>query len=177
MIRQLAVIIIATAVVALLLNQCRKPQWFPGRLFLWIMNRRHSSLTDWGLQHIPVATSHPILDVGCGGGMTVRKLSMLSKDGKVIGIDLSPTSVNSSQKLNSDLIKIGRVEIKQATVSTLPFPDGTFDLITAVETHYYWPNLANDLQEILRVLKPAGSVLILAETYKGMRNDLVFDLA
>ena len=104
MIKQLAVLIITSVVVALVLNQCRKPRWFPGRFLLWTMNRRHSALTDWGLQQIPVATSHTMLDIGCGGGMTVRKLSMLSKDGKVIGIDLSPTSVNSSQKLNSDLI-------------------------------------------------------------------------
>ena len=166
MIKPLALFILAV-VVALILNQCRKPRWFPGRLLLWNMNQRHSALTDWGLEHAPVATSRAILDVGCGGGMTVRKLCKSSGDSKVFGIDLSSTSVNSSRKLNADLIKAGRVEIEQSGVSSLSFPDGTVDLITAVETHYYWPNLSNDLQEIHRVLKPGGYFLIIAETYKG----------
>jgi hypothetical protein len=33
-----------------LLDQCRKPTGWLGRLFLWIMSRGHSKLTEWGLQ-------------------------------------------------------------------------------------------------------------------------------
>ena len=36
-----------------------------------------------------------------------------------------------------------------------------FDLVTAVETQYYWPDLAHDMREILRVLKPGGRFLCL----------------
>jgi len=45
-------------------------------------------------------------------------------------------------------------------VSQLPFPDDKFDLVTAVETHYYWPDLVADLQEIRRVLKPGGEIVL-----------------
>src|SRR5262249_21321757 len=62
----------------------------------------------------------------------------------------------------------------QASVSHLPFPDATFDVVTAVETHYYWPDFAGDLREVRRVLKPGGQVAIIAETYKGRRFDLVY---
>ena len=59
----------------------------------------------------------------------------------------------------------------QASVSRLPFADDKFDLVTAIETQYYWPNLQDDMKEILRVLKPGGRLMVVAETYKGGRND------
>jgi SAM-dependent methyltransferase len=63
------------------------------------------------------------------------------------------------------------VEIVRASVSKLPFIDYTFDLVTAVETHYYWPDLRGDLREVLRVLKPGGMLMVVAEAYKGGRYD------
>ena len=42
-----------------------------------------------------------------------------------------------------------------------------FDLVTAVETHYYWPDLAADMREVLRVLKPGGTFVLIAEAYKN----------
>jgi SAM-dependent methyltransferase len=48
-----------------------------------------------------------------------------------------------------------------------------FDVVTAIETQYYWPDLPADMREILRVLKPGGRLMIVAESYKGARNDAV----
>jgi SAM-dependent methyltransferase len=59
----------------------------------------------------------------------------------------------------------------QASVSQLPFSDNKFDLVTAVETQYYWPDLVKDMQEILRVLNPGRTLIIIAESYKGGKYD------
>jgi ubiquinone/menaquinone biosynthesis C-methylase UbiE len=67
---------------------------------------------------------------------------------------------------NAGLIKQGRVQFHHASVSELPFADNQFDLVTAVETQYYWPDLPNDMREILRVLKPGGRLAVIAEYYK-----------
>jgi len=154
-----------------LLYQVRKPSRWTGRLFLWIMNISHSRLTDWGLRHVLIEKHLTILDVGCGGGRTVEKLAALAPDGTVFGIDYADGSIAASRGRNARLIEAGRVEIKQASVSQLPFPDDKFDLVTAVETQYYWPNLLADMQEILRVLKPGGKLLVIAESYKTGRYD------
>ena len=42
-----------------------------------------------------------------------------------------------------------------------------FDLVTAVETHFWWPNLPGDMREVLRVLKPGGTLILIAEIYRG----------
>jgi SAM-dependent methyltransferase len=135
------------------------------------MNRRHSKLTEWGLAHVSIRSDNTILDVGCGGGKTVAKLASLAVNGKVYGVDFSEESVAVSRRTTQKLISAERVEIRHASVSALPFANGTFDLVTAVETHYYWPDLNADAREILRVLKPGGAVIIIAESYSGGKYD------
>jgi len=42
-----------------------------------------------------------------------------------------------------------------------------FDLVTAVDSHYYWPDLVADMREVLRVLKPGGKLMIIGKEFKG----------
>jgi ubiquinone/menaquinone biosynthesis C-methylase UbiE len=134
------------------------------------MNWSHSRLTDWGLDKISIEPRSTILDIGCGGGRTVSKLAAIATQGHVCGIDYSEESVAVSQKTNARWIDIGRVEIRQGSVSQLPFPNNVFDLVTAVETHYFWPDLAADTREVFRVLRPGGAVILIAEAYKGAKT-------
>jgi ubiquinone/menaquinone biosynthesis C-methylase UbiE len=153
-------------------SQCKRPRGWLGRLALWNMNSRHSKVTDWGLAHVSVNAHDTVLDVGCGGGRTVSKLAAMAAQGKVYGADFSEASVAASKRTNARWIEMGRVEIRHASVSRLPFPDGMFDLITAVETHFWWPNLPGDLREVLRVLRPGGTFAVIAEIYKGANTTM-----
>lgn len=153
-------------------NQCQKPTAWLGRFVLWNMNSRHSKVSDWGLSHISVDKHHSILDVGCGGGRTVGKLAALASRGKVYGVDISRQSVAMSSRVNRPLIEQGRVEIVEGSVSQLPFPDQMFDLITAVETHFWWPDLTTDIREVWRTMKPGGTLVIIAEVYKAAPTKL-----
>ncbi len=135
------------------------------------MNISHYQLTNWGLSHLSIGNRDTILDVGCGGGGTIHKLATMATNGKVYGIDFSIESVMVSQMSNRRLVQAGRVEILQSSVSCLPFSDNLFDLVTAVNTHNYWPDLAGDLQEILRVLRPDGTLIIIGSVYAGGKDD------
>jgi ubiquinone/menaquinone biosynthesis C-methylase UbiE len=154
-----------------LLNQWRKPTGWLGRILPWVLNISHSKVNNWGLKHISIEKDYTILDVGCGGGMTVKKLAGMATEGKVYGIDFSQESVAVSRRTNTRLIRMGRVEIRHGSVSSLPFADDMFDLATAVDSHYYWPHLVSDMQEVLRVLKPGGKLVIIGETYKGSKYE------
>ncbi len=159
------------ALMVYVVLQARKPTKWVGRLFVRAMNQGHSGLTDWGLTHVVIRSNFSILDVGCGGGKTVGKLAAIATDGRVCGIDLCEGSVAASCAHNSEGIKAGRVAIQKGSVSRLPFADNSFDLVTAVETQYYWPDLIGDMRETLRVLKPGGKLIVIAETYKGGKYD------
>ncbi len=134
------------------------------------MNVQHSRLTNWGLSHVPIGESDTILDIGCGGGRTISKLAGRASQGKVYGIDHSAESVAAARRTNAREIAASRVDIRQCSVSEPPFSDDTFNLITAVENHFYWPDLPADTREVLRVLKPGGSLILIAEVYKGSKS-------
>ena len=158
-------LIAAAIVILVFVGQCRRSSGWIGRFMTATMNRSHSAVTDGGLGFVSVASHAPVLDVGCGGGRTIQKLAAAT-NGRVCGVDYSAASVAASRRTNALAIAAGRVEILQASVSKLPFPGTTFDLVTAVETHYYWPSLIADLGEVRRVMKPGGSALIIAEVYR-----------
>ena len=164
-------IAVVLAATVYLTNQVRKPSRGLGRGALLRMNHSHSALTDWGLAHVQVEKGFSVLDVGCGGGRTVQKLAAAASTGRVVGVDFAAGSVDVSREVNAEAIRAGGVEIHEASVSKLPFPDDAFDLVTAIETHYYWPDLDADAREILRVLKPGGVFIAIAEAYKGSRYD------
>ena len=153
-----------------LLGQCRRPSGPVGAFVLWTMNRSHARLTDWGLGHVAIGARDVVLDVGCGGGRTVQKLAARAAQGRVSGIDFSSASVAAARRTNRAAIAAGRVEIREGTVSNLPYPEAAFDLVTAVETHYYWPDLPADVREVRRVLRPAGTFLLVAEAYRSARH-------
>jgi SAM-dependent methyltransferase len=75
-----------------------------------------------------------------------------------------------AKRTNRQLIDVARVEIREGSVSQLPFSEDMFDLVTAVETHFWWPDLPADIREVLRVLKPGGTLIIIAEIYKGAKT-------
>jgi ubiquinone/menaquinone biosynthesis C-methylase UbiE len=153
------------------LANARKPAGRLGRLLIRAMNISHYRLTDWGLSHLSIRKQDTILDIGCGGGGTVYKLARIATNGKVYGIDFSDESVMVSRMTNKQFVQMGRVEIQQSSVSCLPFPDAMFDLVTAVNTHNYWPDLVTDMREILRVLKLGGKFILIGSVYGGGKYD------
>lgn len=157
-------------------SQFKKPRGWLGRLLLRNMNSRHSKVTDWGLSHVSIEKDYTVLDVGCGGGRTLSKLAERATQGKVYGVDYSEASIEASNKTNAHWIELGRVEIRHGCVSTLPLDDGMFDLVTAVETHFWWPNLPGGVREVFRVLKPGGKFIIVAEVYKGANTRMAADV-
>ncbi len=143
-------------------SQCARPEGALGRVMLSFMNYTHAPLTKWGLRLVDVKDGWTMLDVGCGGGFTIRRLLKRSQDVQVYGIDISEESVVKAKKVNAEMLD-KQVFICQGSAEKLPYEDGKFDLVTAVETVYFWPNLPDCLQEVRRVLKSGGKFAILVE--------------
>jgi len=154
-----------------LLSQCGKPRGRFGRILVRGMNFGHAGLTRWGLTKVEISENATVLDIGCGGGRTLERLASLAGLGKAIGIDYSKDSVTVARKRNQRLIDSGQVEVVHGSVSSMPFPDETFDFVSAVETYYFWHDIAGDLAEVRRVMKPSGQLVIIAGMYRGSRYD------
>ena len=83
--------------------------------------------------------------------------------GKVQGIDYAAVSVEKARKVNARAIAAGRCNVQQASVAELPFEAEQFEAVTAFETVYFWPELAQNFREVYRVLKPGGVFFICNE--------------
>ncbi len=137
-----------------------------GRCMLRFMNFGHAPLTNWGLDHVTFRDGMTMLDIGCGGGATLKRLLKRSTGGKVFGIDISEESVAKARNLNKQLLG-SRVFVEQGSADSLPWAPQTFDVVTAVETVYFWPDLQKCFQEVKRVLKPGGQFAIMLEVIEG----------
>ncbi|MCW5850841.1 MAG: class I SAM-dependent methyltransferase [Anaerolineae bacterium] len=103
-----------------------------------------------------------ILDAGCGtGGLLAR----LSEEGWAVGVDLSATALGWAQRRT--LPNLGL-----ASVESLPFRDGVFDLVTCIDVLYHL-QVHEDmtaLREFRRVLRPGGYLLVKVPAFEALRG-------
>ena len=143
-------------------NTC-KPEGLAGKLMVSMMNAGHPPMAEWGFSHIQAPGDAACLDIGCGGGANLRRLLKKCPQGHVTGIDYSDISVEKSRSANRAAIKGGCCTVLQGNVMALPFAAEAFDLVTAFETVYFWPDITEAFAPVHRVLKKGGSFLICNE--------------
>lgn len=148
-----------------------KPQGAEGEMMLTRMNRDHYDLTGWAIGFLVFNENDRVLDIGCGGGATLRRLSEKIVSGKLTGVDYSEVSVRMSAELNKTDIQSGKMKIISASVESLPFDDNSFDKIVTVESFYFWPEPAENLKEVYRVLAEGGTFMLIADIYDNGRLD------
>ena len=143
-----------------------KPQGEDGATMLKRMNESHSPVTCWALEHWQIAPEEELLDIGCGGGATLKRMGEKITTGHLTGIDYSPVSVKTSLKTNRQDVESGKMKVLEGSVEALPFADDGFDKIITVESFYFWPNPQENLKEVRRVLKTGGTFLLVADIYE-----------
>lgn len=148
------------------------PEGEQGRKMLERMNEAHRQLTDWALDGsgiLPESDGN-ILDIGFGGGAALKNLEDRFPKTTLYGIDVSETAVDAATDYNRDAVIEGRMRLRQGEVSDLPYGDDMFSLILSVESYFFWPDFAEDVRGIARILKSGGSLLIAGESYQ--RDDI-----
>ena len=106
-----------------------------------------------------------ILDVGCGTG---ANLLMLSEYGEAEGVDISEDALAFCRERGLDKVRLGAGE-------QLPYEDGTFDLVTALDVVEHMDDDLAGLREMRRVLRPGGRVLLFVPTFMflwGLQDDV-----
>lgn len=152
-------------------RQFRKPEGEDGRTVLERMNEHHAPLWDFCLDGMPKAFDGSVLDIGCGGGGFLRRLSRRYPYAMLFGADISEEALAMTAEVNTDLIGDGGLELRRASVDDLPFGDGSFDMVTAMETYFFWPDFASGIGEIARVMSPGGVLAIGSELRYDGSND------
>lgn len=128
-------------------------------------------MTEWVLSQLSLQDARAVLDLGCGGGGALLRLSGLAPEAELHGIDISSESLRVAERTTGRLVEQERVFLREADVSRIPYDDGRFDVVVAINSHYFWPHLGDDLREIMRVLQPGGTLAVAGGEYFGGKHD------
>jgi SAM-dependent methyltransferase len=99
-----------------------------------------------------------ILDVGCGTGRLLRELGRF---GSAQGIDVSDEALRFCRQA-------GLEGVVKASLEQLPFPDGEFDLVTALDVIEHIDDHVAALRECRRVLRPDGRIVIFVPAHRWL---------
>jgi ubiquinone/menaquinone biosynthesis C-methylase UbiE len=145
--------------VAKKITQCMKHHGEEGFETIENMNVKHKEISEFAFSILDVGSDDNILDIGCGGGVNIEKFLKLTS-GNVNGLDYSEVSVEASIKQNHIAVENGRCNVIQADVSDMPISDEKYDLVSAFETIYFWPEIGETFKEVSRIIKPDGQFMI-----------------
>ena len=141
------------------ITQCMKPHGEEGIETIQNMNENHREISEFAFEKVNVGKNDKILDIGCGGGVNIEKFLKLTSE-NVDGLDYSEVSVAESVKRNLDAVDSGRCRIIPADVSAMPIDDESYNLASAFETIYFWPDIKETFKEVSRIIKPDGQFMI-----------------
>ena len=135
------------------------PKGLMGKFMLKGMNAGHKYIMKYAINLFDWQEGLNILDVGCGGGISIQLLLNASLNSRVTGLDISKEAVDQSKKLNKKYLG-DRCNVLQGSVEKLLFDNNTFDTVTAFETIFFWPNIRDCFKEVYRVTKLNGRFII-----------------
>jgi ubiquinone/menaquinone biosynthesis C-methylase UbiE len=155
----------------LLSAQYRRPS---GILGIWVsrqMARDHQRENLWTIGLLEVTPTDHILEIGFGSGFAINRIAGMLNNGKIAGVDFSPTMVKAARKRFAGLAQQGKTDLRHGDSTCLPFPNESFNKAYSVHSIYFWPQPLKALQEIRRVLEPDGICIITLLPRHRMRVD------
>ena len=116
-------------------------------------------------------TPRTVLDVGCGIGGASRHLAKGFGEGtSVTGITLSPKQVARATEL-AEQQGVRNADFRVMNALAMDFPDNSFDLVWACESGEHMPDKKKYVEEMVRVLKPGGTLVIATWCQRDDRDE------
>ena len=151
--------------------QARKPSGIIGRyLMTKIFNNGNADLNSFVKETLDLQREDRVLEIGFGPGKLINEMANITTDGVVEGIDFSQVMLKQASKLNKQYISNGTVRLRKGECSALPFDNESFDKLCSTNTLYFWKEPGKYFNEMFRVIKPGGKIVIGFRDEKQMCN-------
>ncbi|MCA9931744.1 MAG: class I SAM-dependent methyltransferase [Anaerolineales bacterium] len=150
----------------------------------WSSRRGKFHMRDRVIAGLNLRGDEQLLDVGCGNGLLLIGAAQKLTTGTAVGVDLWRHDLEShnnrgSVLRNAKLAGVAdRIRVKDADARALPFTDGRFDVVTSSLMLHHMDKAGREtaVQQMLRVLKPGGKLVIVEVAFADQLQKLLADL-
>jgi ubiquinone/menaquinone biosynthesis C-methylase UbiE len=143
--------------VRALSRQLGNPTGPMGSLVARMLNKNNAAVITAAVEALGLTGGERVADIGFGGGLGLDLLlDAVGDDGRVYGVEPSPSMLDRARKAHEVELEAGRLELDEATMASLPFPDAALDGWISLNTVYFVHDLAPAFAELARVLRDTG---------------------
>jgi SAM-dependent methyltransferase len=141
-------------------RQARRPSGPFGWLLARIWIAESARANQAALEVVDVRREDRVLEIGFGHGRTIGRAAGTATRGLVAGVDTSPLMLRVAGRHNAEAIREGRIDLRLSDGVHVPFDNGAFDKVFSVHTLHFWPDPKATLEEIHRVMKRGGRLVL-----------------
>jgi arsenite methyltransferase len=144
----------------IVLGQLARPHGWFGPIMGRILDRANQRLNAQVIGMLDPRPGERILEIGFGGGVGLAQLHARCPDARLAGAEISTTMLAGARRRFRAALAAQTLELREASVMSLPWPDDSFDAVYGINAIYFWPDAMGGLREILRVLRPSGRLIL-----------------
>lgn len=124
------------------------------------MNTLNEFISKTTYELLKIKDNESVLEIGLGNGKFIEDILNYGSSISFTGIDISETMIAEAKNNNGTLIETGAVDLFKADIEKIPVWNETFDKVCTVNTIYFWKNPSLALNEVYRVLKRDGILIV-----------------
>jgi arsenite methyltransferase len=141
--------------------QLGKPTGIRGLVVGTMLNRTNRGMIAVAVDALELEAGATAADLGFGGGAGLAMLlERVGPQGRVLGVDLSPTMVRRASGQFDREIAAGRLRLQAGSLTRLPLEDGSVDGAITVNTIYFIEELDRVFAELARVMSSGGRAVV-----------------
>lgn len=134
------------------------------------MNELNIQMTIDSIDSLSLNESDRVLELGHGNCAHLEKILNQANDITYFGLEISETMKQEAERINRELMLQNNIGFHLYDGFKIPFPDNSFDKIFTVNTVYFWQKPIDLINEIHRVLKTNGTLIITFVHKKSMKQ-------
>lgn len=124
------------------------------------MYESNRNMIDKTIAFLELPVRAKVLELGFGNGSHIAELFERYHVEKYEGLEISEAMITSAAALNKDKLAYGTVVLDVLEDHVLAKPSNTFDVCFSINTLYFWEDLTHYMNELYRMLKPGGHLLL-----------------
>lgn len=136
-----------------------------GRVVAPLMARMNRAAEEAAVRLLGPGPGESVLAVGIGPGVGIQLLAEAMGTGRIAGMDPSKVMIDRARRRNKRWIEEGLVELVQTAADDLPWPDGSFGGVLAVNSIQLWEPIEQSVAEVARVLRSGGRLVTLTHDW------------